>query len=719
MMDVKLPNGRIVKNVPEGVTKSQLMARLEKAGIENRMSGAEALGRGAVYGTLQQPAEVVGAAFSAAMSKDLDFPTALAMARAQNLGDVIAPDEAKERSGYFGTGKFAGNMLASAPVGGAALKALSTGAKAVQGTGRAAQAARAALQGRGLSGAVTTGAAEGAATGALLEGEAGQGAAFGAIGAPIGRGIQKAGGAVLNKFRMPAQSQITQGAGNTLEELAEQIDTAPVQIDPSAEIRAADIVANAIKRDRPQDFSAVGDIMQRSGEAPIDLASPAIRSLGKGASVYPSGRQQSASFFAKAKPEMRQRLDDSISKNITSKNAYMATRDDLRQLGMAKARPFYEKAFQREVVRTPRLRKYLQQPEVKRGILQGIRLERLENPETFDIRNYFPELNKDDAAQIMAMDINEGLKLVDPILQRQIDVPDVKMNMRLLDAGKRGLDGLIAEQTSDIGRVTPLGRSLIGFRNKYMEQLREQNPDYDAALSAAGDYFKIDEAMEFGKNILRQDTEAVQKYVKGLKPMEVKALQVGIGKAYRDVLENVPDGHSVFNRLYNKKGIQEKLKAALGDAKFKQLGDDFKAEKRLFSMAQEFIGGSPTAANLSAASDFENQLGAIIDASAQRGGLIERGVDFTAQRIKNMYRGVDDEVAKEVSRMLTEPSPKGRLLLIERLKGKKALTPEQRNTIKQMYFTIDDKIQERVFRGDSVGARSGAIMGINEEQATE
>jgi hypothetical protein len=138
----------------------------------------------------------------------------------------------------------------------------------------------------------------------------------------------------------------------------------------------------------------------------------------------------------------------------------------------------------RGAVWTPRLQQFLDLPEIKMGLKEGMRLERIDavtegkrfNPSEYAIVGEAPN--------------------GEPIVGA---VP----NMRLLDMAKRGLDRQIEAHTDSLtGRVDSLGRSLARAREQFLAEIDTLNPDYRAARAVGGDYLTAEKAYREGNKEL-------------------------------------------------------------------------------------------------------------------------------------------------------------------------------------------------------------------------
>jgi len=133
---------------------------------------------------------------------------------------------------------------------------------------------------------------------------------------------------------------------------------------------------------------------------------------------------------------------------------------------------------------TPRLQQFLDLPEVKTGLREGMRLERI------DAVTEGRPFNPSEYAIVGEASSGEPIVAAVP-------------NMRLLDMAKRGLDRQIEAHTDAItGRVDSLGRSLVKAREPFLAELDTLNPDYAAARSAGGDYLTAERAYRDGNKQL-------------------------------------------------------------------------------------------------------------------------------------------------------------------------------------------------------------------------
>lgn len=201
-MDVRLPNGQVIRGVPEGTSKSDLRAKLLKNGI-NPDSAPEAV----------DPTEGMGGAdkFMAGVGKTF-VDTGRGIKQLLNVGDQedLARTIADERqlseplsdTGAGMAGMVAGNIAQVLAPGGAVLRA----GKALN-SARTANAGRALLAPKTFTGAAAQGAAFGATQPTLSNKEALATTGLGALGGLGGQAITKTVGAVAKPLSQKLGSE--------------------------------------------------------------------------------------------------------------------------------------------------------------------------------------------------------------------------------------------------------------------------------------------------------------------------------------------------------------------------------------------------------------------------------------------------------------------------------------------------------------------------------
>lgn len=192
MPDITMPNGDIV-SFPDDMPKEQIRSLIaqkfpqETASMQpaqSQMSKTEALGRGAFYGAIQQPRDVIAAGV-AALSPDVTFNQGLEMAREMSLEGKQGQAQ-EQRPTSFGVGQVGGNIATSFLPASAATSAIGKAAPVLSKVPMAGKALSNVASGigasRGLAGVPLAGAVQGGTTTLMTEGNL-SGAPAGAIGA--------------------------------------------------------------------------------------------------------------------------------------------------------------------------------------------------------------------------------------------------------------------------------------------------------------------------------------------------------------------------------------------------------------------------------------------------------------------------------------------------------------------------------------------------------
>lgn len=304
MPDIRLPDGRIIKNVPEGTTKEQLTQKLINKGllsgqedflrqdkpqdpsflskvgtatVEGLAGFTEGLGRAAV-GATQLGAELLG---------QEEF--------AGKIGQQIAKEKELEKDDSTArkVGRFIGGIAPALPVG----------------------------AGMGL---IKGGIAGGAAAELIQpteEGTAKERVQQTAIGAGLG-GLT--GGALL-------------GAGKTIKGTAGLVKRQFVATKPE------DIIAKGI---RPEDAQPILDKLQEGKISVIpDVAGDEVKGLTRSIAKLPQAKDVVTDALEQRSFGAVKRVSEQLSKDISPVGAYFGNIDDLAKARSEIAAPLYKKAF--------------------------------------------------------------------------------------------------------------------------------------------------------------------------------------------------------------------------------------------------------------------------------------------------------------------------------------------------------------------------------------
>lgn len=222
---------------PQGANR---FAKYTQQEPQPTMGKTEAVGRGVLYGAIQQPRDVAAAAY-AKIFGGVPFDQALEDAKAMSLEGKQG--EAKtDHPAMFGAGQLAGNIALTATPAGWATKGIGATAPALAHVPLAGKAlsgtARAVGTGKGLVGVPAAGAVEGAVFSGMTEGDL-SGATIGAAGSTL----TSAAGKIARPIAKGTISKVREGYTNTLK--AAGIDNlTPAQLTGSKNLETVESVLN-------------------------------------------------------------------------------------------------------------------------------------------------------------------------------------------------------------------------------------------------------------------------------------------------------------------------------------------------------------------------------------------------------------------------------------------------------------------------------------------
>jgi hypothetical protein len=228
---------------------------------------------------------------------------------------------------------------------------------------------------------------------------------------------------------------------------------------------------------------------------------------------------------------------------------------------------------------SPRIQQFLDDPIMKGGMQRGLDIQRIEsvaagkpfNPSEYAITG------TDDSGK--------------PIVGA---VP----NMRLLDAGKRGLDALIADHTDPVtGKTDEYGRAVTQFKNSFLSHLDGVNPDYASARAAYSGPSTSMDAMARGQQIMNQPPEATRAYFAKLGDGDKEFFRQGAADSLLRSIARTGAGGDESKRLIGNDYVRQQLRPLFSDdAGFNSFMNRIQAESRMFNTRQAILGNSATAA---------------------------------------------------------------------------------------------------------------------------
>ncbi len=296
-----------------------------------------------------------------------------------------------------------------------------------------------------------------------------------------------------------------------------------------------------------------------------ELTSAQAKATKTGGNVYSTGASNQDVRAAQIKVQRAQRERDAATqaKNNIVSRLQQAQADETTNAPGA--------------VWSPRIQEFLSDPIMKQGLARGYQLERIAavtEGRRFDPYEY----------AVTGTD-SEG----NPIIGQ---VP----NMRVLDAGKRGLDTIIRENTDAFGNMNQLAREVNRFRVQFLRHIDEINPDYPIARAAySGPSASLD-AQDLGRRALDNDAEVTAKNVEKLPENDKKFFLNGVARSLLDLIKNNAMSANDAKTIFGKTALREKIEAASPDKEaFKRFEKTMTQEIDLAESARKQLAGSPTA----------------------------------------------------------------------------------------------------------------------------
>jgi hypothetical protein len=572
-MDIRLPDGTILRGVPEGTTKQEVAQRLRSAGRDIPESwlteDRESRGKnapGAVRGLL-----------SVAQGPTFGFADELVGAGGGVMsalrGDGFRPGYLNARDYARGAAKQEQetNPVTTALTRGAASLPVALKGFAIKGAGALRQMIAAGKTGVAYGGLHGLGASESESVGGLAKDTAVGASISGALGSGTALGARMVGGiynAIAPNVSNSAAARIAQS------KLAEQL--------------ARDARGNAARTSPQAALSQTERALQRLGPEGrvVDAGGANTRQLLDTLTILPG------------------RTKEMTEQAIRSRQSSSATR-------LIEAA---ERAFKTEGKRLA--------PSIKTWAE-----ERAQASQPLYERLYRVNVNPDQelSAIVRAADDLGATSLAKNIatarqLPYSLDLKNTRSwSMRDLDHMKQALDSQIARKVNPLeGRLTPEGAALVELRNNLTRKLdaMTQQPNGESLYRSARDAFsgpsQIMDSARRGQAAMNRDEASIRSAMEGLNASEVEAFRLGAFEALRSKL-GMRGGRTEIINMWQNPATAEKLKAVFGDERaFRQFAASAAAEGRMRGL--ESVGrGSQTAARQYASGDLD--VPALADAS--------------------------------------------------------------------------------------------------------
>lgn len=302
------------------------------------------------------------------------------------------------------------------------------------------------------------------------------------------------------------------------------------------------------------DVDAGADIAKRQMDALgqdtalLDVAGIRGEKLARATANVPKGRAPEIvdDFVTKRQGRRGDRLQESANK--IAPNEMYPELVSLKALKEKESAPLYRKAFaprsdNKGRVYAPwdeRLDNLLKDPDIKKGIAYGIRIQQRDataNDTPFNFKEF----------AVKGFDENGDI------------IIDGTPNLRTMDAGKRGLDAMINDAKDIYGNIqwTEDLRSIDNLRKKLVEKLDDITTDesgkslYKAARDAYAGPSQLEDALWLGRKFLKGDEEVTQKLFADMSDGAKRAFRLGARREVSEIINT--DTQTALTKFADKK----------------------------------------------------------------------------------------------------------------------------------------------------------------------
>jgi hypothetical protein len=628
-MDVKLPNGVIIKNVPDDISKDDLMAKAIQSNLITKEEAAQAMAP-KVSTSVFEPAVPYSGAIETgrAVAQGATFGFADEIEAAFRTGQISGPEYEKLRDRLRGQqGQFGQdypNVKTPVELAGAMLTPLGLLQKAKQ----ASTGTQSALAGNTLIGQVGRGAAVGTATGAL------SGAGY----ATQDTGEETLKGSITGGVLGGTVPVLLKSAGSVIRNVLNASGIGDQQTASSK------ILANYLQKDNltPNEAMAALDELRRIGVPNATLADLGdnLRSLANSAYVVPSKAKTGTQNFLEGrvidqKNDVVKALADKAGLDINA-NGYEKLNQLIQDQSDA-ARKAYPAAYSKEVYAKD-FRQFMDRNVFKNAYNEAVALA--------DVKG-------------------QKLPPLDVLLSDRRVPTDVLHQLKI------GLDRVIETHTVN-GKTDKYGQAVIAVKNEFNDLLKNKNKLYGKANEEFADSARIQKALEMGQDYQKLDVKQAAAELKKFNPAEKEAFRMGMMADINNRLGDFKGGD--FTRQIFKSDNQKGLaRLAFEDQnKYNEFSQFIKAIDEQGKTAKKVIGGSPTAERLAAQQNVGEM--AQIAQNAARGDVVGTtlaGLKALAARTK----GISGETSEALQQRLFSTNPQEQRAILAELQKRTQRRP--------------------------------------------
>jgi hypothetical protein len=623
--------------------------------VGDTLSGfKEGVNQGLTFGLIDEVANLTGSGLEYGVRK---AGSLAGLAKAKDFNDIYADTRKRTLEIQNQTQQKApiasalGNIAGAVGTGiaGGATKAGGLLANFLSQGGKVAQAVKGGIAGGGGGAIGGFGAGQGGLENRIDT--AMQGAEYGVLGgavAPsVGRGLQ----AGIKKGQELIGSGIEKVGKELVKKRALQLNLIK-NLEPDD---AVDRVAEKLIKDYPDPirFKQAMDEALLDRKAIVNVGDSQTLSLADGASLFPSGRQKALETIGQQVIDEPDRLKSVLSKTISNQTNYTEALDNMLEIGRAKAKPLYNKAFENnQSLQSPVINRVLRTPAGQSALKEAIE----------NVRN-------SGATKTTLDDIGNSEKLLKGMQDSADNIANSNQNvyfsLEALDHVKKGFDSSITtalrNNPSEASRLIELKRALVSELDNL-----DQSGLYLKARRTSGDYLSNKVAMEDGVKFLKDDAENVINNFKNYGTAEKESYRVGVIKSLRDNIEKSNDGRNVAT-FFKKEANRKKLKAILTPQEFKEVAKEANDADKLFTIKNKIFGNSATAERQIASQQFDSESIQVVKDLMQTASPTQAALGLLGRTMKRQFTGLSDKKAEEVAKVLFTRNPSMKKAYIDKL----------------------------------------------------
>jgi hypothetical protein len=385
---------------------------------------------------------------------------------------------------------------------------------------------------------------------------------------------------------------------------------------------------------------------------------------------------ESAEIIGEAIGRQRQNVGERVVGQIEdrlSPTNYFEERQQLAEELLNRARPLYQAAEAVGDVTDPVILQLMQHPQIRQAFNVA--------KNASDIRQQTARAFGEDPAQFQLSKIMMPTGNFDPAAVkalRDMGIPENKITEYLSNAGesalemseqmvpdvktlhqiKLGLDNMVnAAYASENKAQRQSAEALKELRDRFLARFEEVVPEYKQARLFYSDQKTIEDAMDTGYNMfLKMKPEELAQAWKAVSSEGAEAFRIGAARALQGLVTESASSRDFAKRVLGSPDMQEKLKTIFpSQAQYNLFVAALQRESEMYQQAAKVLAGSPTAARLAAAAEFENNpMGAAASAFVNQGfasGLLNTVLGYMSKA------AVPDDVANQIAKYLTSNDP--------------------------------------------------------------